>query len=110
MANDTAGEQPQQGLPAHLRDDLKWKPGQSGNPAGRPKGARTQLGESFCKAMLDDFEKHGVEAIQLMRDERPGDYAKMIAGMLTKEVGGPDGEDIAVAHVMKIIGVKPSGI
>jgi hypothetical protein len=109
MANVTAEDQPQKGLPAHLRDDLKWKPGQSGNPAGRPKGARALLGESFCKAMLDDFEANGVDAIRLMRIERPGDYAKMIAGMLTKEVGGVDGEDITIAHVMKLVGVKPSG-
>ena len=85
MADETAGEQPQAGLPAHLRDDLKWKPGQSGNPAGRPKGARAKLSEKFCRALLNDFKDNGVEAIEKMRAERPNEYAKMIAGILTQE-------------------------
>ena len=79
MAEDTASEQP--GLPAHLRDDLKWKPGQSGNPAGRPKSARSKLSEDFFKALHEDFEQNGVAAIQIMRAERPQDYAKMIASL-----------------------------
>jgi hypothetical protein len=94
MADDTAGEQP--GLPAHLRDDLKWKPGQSGNPAGRPKGARSILSEDFFKALQEDFAEHGVAAIVSMRTERPGDYAKMIAALQTKEIAGEEGGAITV--------------
>lgn len=84
MAETTPDKQP--GLPAHLRDDLKWKPGQSGNPAGRPKSSRNKLSEDFFKALADDFEEHGIAAIVKMRDERPSDYAKMVAGLMTKEV------------------------
>jgi hypothetical protein len=99
MAEDTAAQQPT-GLPAHLRDDLKWKPGQSGNPAGRPKGARSKLSEDFFKALAADFEANGVAAIVSMRTERPGDYAKMIATLQSKEITGEDGEGLNLGVVV----------
>lgn len=108
MADDTADNQPK-GLPAHLRDDLKWKKGQSGNPGGRPKGARVRLGEDFCQALMDDFANDGIAAIQAMRRDRPNEYAKMIAGLLPKEITGEDGGDIVVAQTIKLIGVEPDG-
>ena len=71
-----------------MRDDLKWKPGQSGNPNGRPKGARAKLAESFCQALLDDFEKHGVAAIKLMREDKAGDYVRALVSIIPKEFDG----------------------
>jgi hypothetical protein len=101
MADDTAAEQPS-GLPAHLRDDLKWKPGQSGNPGGRPKGARSKLSEAFLEALLEDFEKAseedaslGAKAIAAMRAEKPNEYARMIASILAKEVDANLNGDIS---------------
>jgi hypothetical protein len=99
MADDTADEQPT-GLPAHLRDDLKWKPGQSGNPAGRPKSARSKLSEDFFKALAEDFADNGASAIISMRTERPGDYAKMIAALQSKELTGEDGESLNLGTVI----------
>ena len=95
MAEDTAATQPT-GLPAHLRDDLKWKPGQSGNPSGRPKGARSKLSEDFFKVLMEDFEENGAAAIRLMRVERPGDYAKMVTALQSKEITGEGGDALGV--------------
>lgn len=83
-----------------------WQPGQSGNPAGRPKGARSKLGEAFVDALLADWQKNGVEAIIKMRDEKAADYVKVIASILPKELSGPDGEPLAFNKI-EMIPVKP---
>src|SRR5262245_66156674 len=49
----------------------RWKPGQSGNPAGRPKGARSKLSEAFLKALSEDFATNGTEVIEKVRNDRP---------------------------------------
>ena len=38
-----------------LRNLKPFKPGQSGNPKGRPKGARNRLGTQFLEALEADF-------------------------------------------------------
>ena len=63
-----------------------FKPGQSGNPKGRPKGSKQKLGEDFISALQEDFEAHGVTAIQEVRETKPADYLKVIAGILPNEL------------------------
>lgn len=63
-----------------------WAPGQSGNPAGRPKGARSKLGEAFLQDMLADWQEHGKDAIVKVRDEKPDQYLKVVASVLPKEL------------------------
>lgn len=73
-------------LPAHKIPELQFKPGQSGNPNGRPKSSRNKLGEAFLEALNNDFTQHGVKAIETVRTERPHEYLKVVASILPKEL------------------------
>ena len=67
-------------------EPFAWKPGQSGNPAGRPKGARHKLGEAFIEALHVSFQEQGADAIQRVIDDKPEQYLKVIASLLPKDI------------------------
>ncbi len=63
-----------------------WQPGESGNPVGRPTGARSKLSEAFLKAVHDDFVEHGVEALESVRENDPSTYLRVIASLMPRNV------------------------
>jgi Family of unknown function (DUF5681) len=63
-----------------------WGPGQSGNPAGRPKGSKNKLAESFIADLFDDWQQRGPDVIKRVAEERPHEYLKIIAHLLPKDV------------------------
>jgi hypothetical protein len=77
MIESTKGQQ----RPPHL-----WRPGQSGNLAGRPKGSRNRLSEDFVAALFDDFQDHGAAAIAACRAEKPDVYVRVIASLMPRDV------------------------
>lgn len=86
MPDDTGQEQA----------DTKFKPGQSGNPAGRPKGARSRLSTEFLDKLYADFQANGQAVIEAVRTERPHEYLKIVAAIVPKEITGEDGGPIVV--------------
>ena len=73
------------GTEKKLRNLVPFKPGQSGNPKGRPKGARNRLGTQFLEALEADFNQFGPQAIALVREKKPEVYIKVVADLLPKE-------------------------
>jgi hypothetical protein len=63
-----------------------YRPGQSGNPNGRPRGARNRLAGELLEALADDFSQHGVAAVQKVRETDPTAYLRITTGLLPKEV------------------------
>jgi Family of unknown function (DUF5681) len=41
------------------KQDTRFKPGQSGNPAGRPKGSRNKYSEHYIADIASAWEQHG---------------------------------------------------
>ena len=72
-----------------------WKPGQSGNPKGREKGARNKLDELFVRALYEDFKTGGIEAVQKCREEKPDVYLNVIAKVVPKQVDLTADESLA---------------
>ena len=71
---------------AKQRPSHWFRPGESGNPRGRPKGARSRLGTAFIEALEADFNAHGAEVIAACREKLPGKYVSVVAALLPKEV------------------------
>lgn len=65
--------------------EFLWKAGQSGNPAGRPKGSRTVFAETFIKDFMKDWNEYGAQAITKMREEDTTNYVKVAASLLPKD-------------------------
>ena len=63
-----------------------FQPGQSGNPAGRPKGSRDAITEAFLRDLCAAWAQHGVSAIQQVAQADPVNFVKVVAGLIPKEV------------------------
>lgn len=71
---------------ASLENLNPFTPGKSGNPGGKPAGARNRLQGAFVNALADDFDKHGKKAIEEAREKDPLGYVRAVASLMPKQV------------------------
>ena len=63
-----------------------WKPGQSGNPAGRPIGARQKISEKLLADLAVVWETEGELVLRRLAIEDPGKLAQIAYGLLPRDV------------------------
>ena len=63
-----------------------WKPGQSGNPAGRPLGARARISEKLLADLVTVWETRGQAVLESLVTEDPGKLAQIAYGLLPRDV------------------------
>ena len=90
-ADETDNTEEKQSKP-HL-----YKPGQTGNPKGRPKGSKNKLAEDFLKDVQEVWAESGITALRAAVQEKPSDFCKMVAGLVPKDVNVT--ADHTVTHV-----------
>lgn len=97
------------------KQDTKFKKGISGNPRGRPRGAKSKLSETFIHALAEDFNRYGLYPIARVRRKDPSAYLRVIASILPKEMTGEFSYEyshthVAVSEVDKLLSEFATGI
>jgi hypothetical protein len=62
-----------------------FKPGQSANPAGRPRGARSKLTEAFIADYLAVWERHGLAVLECVAKKEPVAFLHIGSTLIPKK-------------------------
>jgi hypothetical protein len=84
--------------------EKRFKPGQSGNPGGKPKNSRNRLTTAFLNALANDFDAHGVKAIRDAREADPVKYMQIVATLMPKQIEQTQPlEDVSDAELIGLL-------
>ncbi len=92
------------------KSNTSWIPGQSGNPAGRPRGSRDTINEAFLKDLAADWAGDGIEALRKAREERPAEYCRMVANLQPKDQNLSVKNDDPLSAALLAINATPIGL
>ena len=64
----------------------QFKPGQSGNPKGRPQGSRNKLSEEFFRDLCDAWQAFGKPALMTAAWTHPVEFVRVVASLVPREL------------------------
>ena len=64
----------------------QFKPGQSGNPKGRPQGSRNKLSEDFFRDLCDAWQAFGKPALMTAAWTHPVEFVRVVASLVPREL------------------------
>jgi hypothetical protein len=64
---------------------MRFVKGMSGNPNGKPIGARNKLKEAFWVDFCEAWRTHGQAALSIVAQEDPSTFVKVAASIMPKE-------------------------
>lgn len=87
----------------------QWKPGQSGNPAGRPKGSRNVLCKSYIDGLKKLFDEEGEKVLRSLIARKPEEFCKLVARLVPQEfdLGDKTQDSFKAMWVMLATGKRP---
>ena len=68
------------------RNLIPYKPGQSGNPKGRPQGSRNKLSEKFFRDLCKAWEVYGQAALMTSAMTHPLEFVRLVASLMPREL------------------------
>jgi Family of unknown function (DUF5681) len=95
------------------RESTQFRPRQSGNAVGRPKGSRNKLSEEFFQDLYDVWQAFGKPALETMAMLYPAEFVRLVASLLPKEPEAttiPAMERLSNAQLDALIAELQSGL
>jgi hypothetical protein len=80
---------------------------------GRPRGARSKLGEQFVEDLRSVWETHGKQALIDCAENEPAQFVRVLAGLMPRDININATLDVTTfannfRHALELLGNEPA--